>query len=170
MADEKLNFNPDDLGAFDRAPDPADDLDAFDRASGVTVVPPGCYECRLECGELTVANSGRRAYRLRFVVLSPSEHAGFTLWRYCMLHDTANMNRAKAALAPLGLKSGADLRRNPFPEVGRRIVCKVLVGVQRDDPSRNEVLRFTVERDERDDGSAAARFALPPTPGEGGQP
>jgi hypothetical protein len=44
----------------------------------------------------------------------------------------------------------------------------VLVGIQKNDPARNDVIRFTVESDERDDGSAAARFALPPDKPEGG--
>lgn len=169
MADKPLNFNPDDLGAFDRAPDPADDLAAFDAASGATCVPAGWYLCRVEAGELVPTKTSKTAYRLRFVVVEPAAHVGFTLWRYFTFADPANANRAKAALAPLGLHSGADLKRAPFPEVGRTIFCKVLVGIQKDDPSRNDVMRFTVERDDRDDGSAAARFAIPPdAPKEGG--
>lgn len=161
MNDNPLNINPDDLGAFVRAPDPADDLSAFDAAKGVSVLPPGWYTCRLDSGEyVTTKSSAKPAYRLKFVVIDPTEFAGFALWRYELL-DAENANRSKAALAPLGLRTGADIRRAPFPEVGRRIVCRVLVTLQKNDPTRNDVPRFTVERDERDDGSAAARFALP---------
>jgi hypothetical protein len=170
MADKPLNFNPDDLGAFDRAPDPADALAAFDSATGATFVPAGVYLCRLEAGELVTTKTGKPAYRLRFVVVEPTEHAGFTLWRYYTFADSASANRAKAAVAPLGLLTSADLRRTPFPEAGRVILCRVLVGVQKDDPTRNDVVRFTVERDERNTSSTgtATRFALPENGGEGG--
>lgn len=169
MTDKPLNFNPDDLGAFDAATDPADALAAFDAASGATCVPPGVYLCRLEAGELTTTKAGKPTFRLRFVVTEPAEHAGFTLWRYFTFSDAASANRAKAALAPLGLLTSADLRRVPFPETGRVILCRLVVGVQKDDPTRNDVLRFAVERDDRDAGTGtAARFALPPTTGEEG--
>jgi hypothetical protein len=170
MADEPLNFNPDDLGAFDRAPDPADALAAFEAATGATAVPAGVYLCRLETGELVTTRAGKPAYRLRLVVLEPTAHAGFTLWRYYPISDSASANRAKAALAPLGLHTATDLKRLPFPEADRLLVCRVLVGVQKDDPTRNDVLRFTVERDERGNTPAtAARFALTQKAGEGGR-
>jgi len=169
MADESLNFNPDDLGEFDRAPDPAEALAAFDKASGATFVPAGVYLGKLEAGELVTTRAGKPAYRLRFAVVEPAAHAGFTLWRFYTFADPGNANRAKAALAPLRLCTGADLRRCPFPDTGRLILCRVLVGIQKDDPTRNDVIRFTVERDEGDDSSAAARFSLPPDgSGEGG--
>ncbi|VTR91693.1 unnamed protein product [Gemmata massiliana] len=169
MLDKPLNFNPGDLGAFDSAADPGEALAAFDSASGVTVLPAGWYTCRLESGELHTTKAGKLAYRLRFTVVEPAEHAAFSLWRYFTLADPANANRAKAALASLGLRSGADLRRAPFPEAGRVIVCNVLVGVQKDDPTRNDVMRFTVTSDERDNSTAAARFAVPSESGtEGG--
>lgn len=168
MADEPLNFNPDDLGAFDRAPDPADALAAFDAASGATCIPPGDYLCRLEAGELTTTKAGKRAYRIRFTVVEPVTHAGFALWRWFTFADAASANRAKAALAPLGITNSADLRRVPFPEAGRTILCRTLVGIQKDDPTRNDVIRFTVERDERGTG-VSARFALPTDGGEGGK-
>lgn len=161
MPDEKLNFNADDLDQFDRAADPDGALSAFDSAAGVSVIPAGWYVCRLEAGELVNTSTGKPAYRLRFAVQEPAEHAGFTLWRYYVLHDAANANRAKAALAPLGIRTSADLRRAPFPAAGRTITCKVLVAIQKNDPTRNDVERFVVVSDERDDGSAAARFALP---------
>src|SRR4051794_33895902 len=123
MADKPLSFNPDDLGEFDRAPNPADALAAFDTATGATCVPPGVYLARLESGELTLTKAGKQAYRLRFVVVQPSEHAGFTLWRYFTFANVANANRAKVALAPLGLRTSADLKRIPFPEAGRTIIC-----------------------------------------------
>jgi hypothetical protein len=168
MADEPLSFNPDDLGAFDRAPDPSDALAAFDNATGATFVPAGIYLCRLEAGELTTTRAGKQAYRLRFVVVEPTEHAGFPLWRYYTFADKASANRAKAALAPLRISTSADLQRIPFPEAGRVIICRVVVGIQKDDPTRNDVVRFTVVSDDRDDGTAASRFALPPKAGEGG--
>jgi hypothetical protein len=170
MADKPLNFNPDDLGAFERAADPTDALAAFDSASGETCIPAGWYSCRIEAGELLTTKSGKPAYRLRFAVVGPAEHAGFTLWRYYTL-DAANAGRAKAALAPLGLNTSADLRRAPFPEVGRLIRCKVLVAIQKNDPSRNDVERFIVERDERGGGDTGtpARFALPEEREEGGE-
>lgn len=168
MADKPLNFYPDDLGAFDRSPDPTDDLSAFDNATGATFVPAGWYLCRLEAGELVATKAGKQAYRLRFVVIEPAAHTGFTLWRYCTFAAAANANRAKAALAPLGLRTSADLRRAPFPEAGRTILCRVLVAIQKNDSTRNDVERFTVERDQCDDTTAAARFALPPDAGEGG--
>jgi hypothetical protein len=168
MADKPLNFNPDDLGAYDRAPDPTDELAAFDNATGATVVPPGVYLCRLEAGYLKKTQAGRQAYWLRFVVVEPAEHAGFTLWRCYTFGDAGNANRAKAALAPLGLSTSADLHRAPFPEVGRIIICRLIVGIQKNDPTRNDVVRFAIERDERDGGNAAVRFALPPDNPEGG--
>lgn len=160
MPDEQLNFNPDDLGGFDRARNPGDDdLSAFDAASGATFVPPGWYECRLEAGTLFTTSTGKPAYSLRFAVIEPAEHVPFLLWRNCLL-DAANANRSKAMLAPLGLRTGADLKEL-FPKPGRTIRCRVLVTMQKNDRTRNDVQRFTVERDDRDDGHAAARFALP---------
>jgi hypothetical protein len=164
MADAPLNFNPDDLGDdFDSAPDPSDALSAFDNAAGVTVLAPGWYECRLESGAYVTTKKGKPAYRIKFAAVAPAEVAGFVLWRYQLL-DADNANQAKAALSPLGIRSGADIRRAPFPEAGRRITCRVLVGVQKDDPTRNDVLRFEVVSDERDDDSSAGRFALPNQP------
>ncbi|MDY3555749.1 hypothetical protein R5W24_004895 [Gemmata sp. JC717] len=168
MADEKLNFNPGDLDQFDRAPDPDDALSAFDSAAGVSVIPPGWYVCKLEAGELVTTSTNKPAYRVRFSVLEPAEHAGFSLWRYFVLHDVANANRAKAALAPLGIRSSADLKRVPFPEADRLITCRVLVAVQKNDPTRNDVERFAVVRDERDASTVAARFLLDPNAATGG--
>ena len=170
MADEKLNFNPDDLSGFDRARNPGDDdLSGFDNATGATFVPAGWYLCRLEAGEYLNTKSGKPAYRLRFIIVEPAAHEGFALWRDYTLDTRLNNERAKAALAPLGLHTGADLKRAPFPEAGRTIMCRVLVAIQKNDPTRNDVERFTVVSDERDDGNAAARFALPPdAPKEGG--
>jgi hypothetical protein len=172
MTDQPLNFNPGDLGAFDSAPAPADELAAFDAATGATHVPAGKYLCRLEAGELTTTRAGKPAYRLRFIVVEPTEYAGFALWRYHTFGDAACVNRAKAALAPLGISTSADLRRIPFPESGRTIICRVVVGVQQrpDGTTGNDVIRFTVERDERAANDTAARFALPPDAGEGGAP
>jgi hypothetical protein len=147
MADTPLNFDPDSLGDFDAAPDPADGLAAFDAASGATCVPAGTYTATLEAGELVTTKAGKPAYRLRFHVVEPAAHAGFALWRYYVLTPMDQANKAKAALAPLRLRTSAELQKSPFPEAGRTITCKVLVGLQKDDPTRNDVLRFSVESD-----------------------
>lgn len=162
MPEKPLDFNSEALGAFDNAPDPADALAAFDAATGATCIPAGEYLCRLDAGELLTTKTGKPAYRLRFSVVEPAAHAGFALWRYYVMHDKPSAERAKAALAPLGLCTGVDLRRTPFPEPGRTIICKVLVTIQKNDPTRNDAERFTVVSDERDETTAAARFALPP--------
>ena len=171
MAEEKLNFNPSDLGGYDAAGTTgADDLAGFDAATGATFVPAGLYLCKLEAGDLLRTKStGKQAYRLRFSIVGPAEHVGFALWRYYTLDDKAAMNRAKAALAPLGLQTGADLRKSPFPETGRSILCRVLVTVQQkpDGSTGNDVQRFTVEKDDR---TPPNPFAVPTDGGEGGKP
>jgi|GEM_PF-3199091 len=165
MADGKLTFNAADLGAFDRAPDPTDALAAFDAASGVTVLPPGWYVCRLERGELVTTRKGKQAYRLRFAV-QEAAHAGFLLWKYYLLTTTNEFNIAKNALAPLGIRTGPDLQR-AYPPPGRAVTCRVLVSIQRDDPTRNDVERFEVLSDEPDTSSAANRFLLDPSAATG---
>ncbi len=150
MPDVPLNFDPASLESFDDATNPVDALAAFDAATGATCIPAGKYLCRLEAGELVTTNSGKPAYRLRFVVVERTAHAGFTLWRYYVLNDKQNADRAKTALAPLGLRTSADLKRSQFPEAGRTIICGVLVGVQKNDPTRNDVIRFEVVSDARD--------------------
>jgi hypothetical protein len=169
MADEKLNFDRDDLSGFDAAGTPGDALAGFDSASGATFVPAGNYLCQLESGALVMTKAGKTAYRLRFAVAEPAEYAGFALWRYFVMGDRANDNRAKAGLAPLGLRTAADLRRSPFPDPGRSILCRVLVAVQEkpDGTTGNDVVRFTVERDDR---AAPNPFAVPLDAGEGGTP
>jgi hypothetical protein len=171
MGDEKLNFNPDDLGGFDAAGSSGDDdLGGFDAAAGVTFVPGGWYLCKLEAGDLLRTKStGKRAYRLRFSVIEPAEHVGFALWRYYTLDTQAAQNQAKAALSPLGLTNQVKLRVKPFPEAGRSIICRVLVGVQQkpDGSTGNDVIRFTVERDDR---TPPNPFAVSPDGGEGGKP
>ncbi len=147
MPDVPLNFDPAALESFDAAANPADSLAAFDAATGATCIPAGKYLCRLEAGELVTTKSGKPAYRLRFVVVEPTAHAGFALWRYHLLHDKQSADRAKAALAPLGLRTSADLKRSPFPEAGRTIICGVLVAIQKSDSSRNDVERFEVVSD-----------------------
>lgn len=169
MSDRPLNFDPSSLGSFDAAHDPADALAGFDSADGVTTVPPGMYRCQLQSGELVTTKTGKSAYRLRFVVDEPEKHAGFQLLRYFVLNDPANANRAKAALAPLGLKSSADLKQFPFPQPGRTIICKLLVGVQKNDPTMNDVLRFSIESDTA--GTAPTNpYAVPLDGGQEGVP
>jgi len=170
MADERLNFDSDDLADFDSAGTPnADALAGFDAATGATFVPAGTYVCRLEAGALVTTKKGKPAYRLRFAVVEPAEHAGFAHWRYYVLDTPDAQNRGKVALAPLGLCQAADLRRSPFPEPGRVILCRVLVGLQQrpDGSTGNDVIRFTVERDDR---AAPNPFAVPLDGTEGGKP
>lgn len=150
MSGEKLNFEAGAFRAFDAAC-ASDDLAAFDSASGKTYVPAGQYMARLEAGELWTTRAGKQAYRLRFAVTEPAEHAGFTLWRYYTFASPGAANMAKLALSPLGIRSSVDLKRTPFPEPGRTIICKLVVGVQQrpDGSEGNDVLRFAVESDER---------------------
>lgn len=176
-----LNFgssgNPFDdtkLSGYD-APGPAGfDLDGFDKADGTTTVPAGVYVCKIERGELTATKAGKTAYRLCFKTVEPSQHAGFTLWRWYVLADAAGMNRAKAALAPLGLTTAADLRA-AYPPIGKDVYVKALVTLKHDAQrgASNDVERF-----EPCDPLASAvappnPFAVPLTPpagntGEGG--
>lgn len=163
----------DTFSAFDAAPEPAAfDLSAFDAASGTTTVPAGVYTLRIERGELTQTKAGKPAFRLCFKTVEPVEHAGFTLWRWFVLDDRAGFERAKKALAPLGLRTADDLRR-PFPPLGKDVFVKALVTLKNDPqhgPS-NDVQRF----EPCDPPAGAVRppnpFAVPlPTPGEGGHP
>lgn len=127
---EKLNFGntgSDPLGGFDAAPNPHDaDLSGFDSATGSMTVPAGNYVCRIERGELNPTKAGKKAYRLRFVVVEPTAFAGFTLWRWFTLDDAAGMNRAKAALAPLGITTATHLRE-PYPPFGKEVYCQAVV-------------------------------------------
>ncbi len=170
MSDRPLNFDPGALESFDAATDPADALAAFDAATGATCIPAGKYLCRLEAGELVTTKTGKPAYRLRFVVVEPAAHAGFTLWRYFVLNDKPNADRAKTALAPLGLRTSADLKRTPFPDSGRVVICGVLVAIQKSDPTRNDVERFEVVSDSTT-AATPNPFAVDPNgTGEGGMP
>ena len=167
-----LNFGEGDfLNDFDKAPDPNGfDLSGFDAATGKTVVPAGLYCCRVERGELATTKAGKTAYRLCFKTVTPAEHAGYTLWRWFTLADAAGQNRAKKALAPLGLLTGDDLRR-PFPPLGKDVFVRALVTV-RNDPQYGET--NDVERFESCDPPVGFApmvnpFAAPlPTAGEGG--
>ena len=121
---EKLNFGNVDLTAFDASQAPGEfDLAGFDTATGQTTVPAGLYILRIESGELTTTKKGKPAYRLRFKTVEPNEHAGFTLWRWCLLDDAAGMNRAKAALAPLGITTVAQLRE-VYPPYGQDVYVR----------------------------------------------
>jgi len=123
-----LNF--DSFPNFDDAPGQGDgDISGFDSASGQTHVPAGTYLSKIECGELTTTGSGKNAYRLRFSVVTPTQHAGHTLWRWFVLDTAAGMNRAKTALAPLGLTSSAKLREE-YPPFGEDTFCLCLVTVK----------------------------------------
>jgi len=176
-----LNFgssgNPFDdtkLSGYDAPGAPGPDLSGFDTADGTTTVPAGVYTLKVERGELTTTKAGKTAYRLCFKTVEPSAHAGFVLWRWYVLADAAGMNRAKAALAPLGLTTSADLRR-PFPGF-KDVYVKALVTLKHDrerGPS-NDIERF--EPCPAPAGAVAPPnpFAVPLTPpdaaGEGGKP
>jgi len=136
-----------DLRGFDAAPDPQKiDLSAFDRAEGRPVLlPAGRYVLRVESGELAATRAGKIAYRMRFTVIEPSEYAGHSLNRWLLLDSPAACNRAKIALAPLGLTTSEALRR-PFPAPGQAVYVNALVVItpaRGDFPEANSVERFT---------------------------
>jgi len=136
-----------DLAAFDAATDPQKaDLSAFDRAEGrPALLPAGNYVLRVESGELTMTRAGKLAYRLRFSVIRPSEYAGHSLNRWLLLDSPAACNRAKIALAPLGLTTSEALRRF-FPEPGQAVYVNALVVIspaRGDFPVTNSIERFT---------------------------
>lgn len=172
---DKLQFGSggDPFAAFDAAPEPAAfDLSAFDAATGTTTVPAGVYVLRVERGELTKTKADKPAYRLCFKTVEPADRAGFTLWRWFVLDDLPGFNRAKAALAPLGLRAGEDLRRQ-YPPIGAEVFVRAVVTLKTNPqygPSNG------VERFEPCDPPAGAvpppnPFAVPlPPPAEGGQP
>jgi hypothetical protein len=121
-----------------------DDLAAFDNATGQTHIPAGWYVCTIARGEVTTTKNGKTAYRLAFDVCD-GQHQGFRLWRYFTFDTPGAANWAKLTLAPLGLKTSAELRK-PFPNPGRVVKVKVFVAL-RDDPQwgkRNDVERFEV--------------------------
>src|SRR5262249_19253455 len=128
---EALNDANDDLTKFDTAAG-GDDLAAFDAASGETHVPAGWYDCIIARGELTTTKAGKTAYRIAFDVRD-GQYEGFRLWRYFTFDSPAAANRAKLLLAPLGLKTSADLKK-PFPGPGRVVTVRVLAAM-RDDPN-----------------------------------
>jgi hypothetical protein len=142
---DALNDPNDDLNKFDSAS--GDDFAAFDAASGEVSVPPGWYNCTIARGEVTSTKKGKTAYRLAFDV-DEEPHRGFRFWRYFTFDSPAAANWAKLTLAPLGLKTAADLRQ-PFPAPGRVVKARVLVTL-REDPQwgkRNDVERFEVTDD-----------------------
>lgn len=142
---ERLNFGNDDLAGFDATPVPQEaDLAGFDSATGTLTVPAGPYLCRIDRGELTTTKAGKNAYRLKFVIVEPTEHAEFVLWRWFVLSDPASLNRAKAALAPLGIVTSAHLR-GVYPPIGCDVFVNALVTVRpaKDGyPESNDVERF----------------------------
>jgi hypothetical protein len=166
---EALNGPNDDLNRFDSAG--SGDLSAFDEATGETVIPAGLYLCDVVRGELvTTKTTGKTAYRLSLDV-SDGPHRGFRLWRYYTFDTPSTANRAKFALAPLGLTTSAELRK-PFPGPGRTVKVRALVAVQvRPDGTRsNDVERFTVESDTTAMPNPNAVNLDGFTPGEGGTP
>lgn len=134
------------LDRFDQAAG-GDDLAAFDAATGDTHVPAGWYACTVDRGELVTTKKGKTAYRLSLDV-TDGPHAGFRLWRYFTFDTPANANRAKVGLAPLGLRTSADLRKL-YPGPGRAVAVRALVGVQdRPDGTKgNDVERLEMVED-----------------------
>jgi hypothetical protein len=156
-----------DLAAFDAAPDPLRaDLSAFDRAEGRPVLlPAGRYVLRVELGELTMTRTSKLAYRLRFSVIEPSEYAGHSLNRWLLLDSPAACNRAKIALAPLGLTTSEALRK-PFPAAGQVVHVNALVVIKpaaNGYPESNSIERFTpCDRPaEATPGASTCPFAVP---------
>ena len=153
-------------GGYDAAPNPQDaDLSGFDSATGITVIPPGKYPCTVVRGELTSTKTGKLAYVLTIDV-SDGPHTGHRLWRYCLLDNPAAINRSKAILAGLGLKSSADLKA-PFPPFGAVVRVAAIVGLQRNDPTRNEVERIELIAIEK---APSSPFAVDLNAKEGGTP
>jgi hypothetical protein len=122
-------------------------FELFDRATGVTHVPPGWYECVVIRGEMVKTKKGKDAYRL-WMEVAAGPHCKHPLWRYYTLDTLPAANQAKAALAPLGLRTGADLSR-PYPAQGQVVKVRVLVAVQtREDGSTgDDVQRFELISD-----------------------
>jgi hypothetical protein len=144
---DALNGPNDDLRQFDAATSREADLAAFDEATGATHIPDGWYDGKLVCGEVVTTKTNKTAYRLTIEV-SDGPHRGYRLWRYFIFDTPANVNRAKAALAPLGLKTSADLRK-PFPDPDRSIAMRLLVKLRerRDGSQGSNVERFEVVED-----------------------
>jgi len=158
------------LDGFDAAPSlDGVDLSGFDNADGKLTVPAGVYLCRIERGELIVTRAGKPAYRLRFATVEPAEHAGFTLWRYFVLADAAGFNRAKIALAPLGIRCADDLRK-AYPPIGTTLYVRALVTIRpaKDGyPESNDVERFELCDPPAGTVAPPNPFAVPLNPGEG---
>ncbi len=164
------------LGKFDDADEPSAGFDAFDAADGTTHIPAGWYACTVHRGEATTTkSSGKPCYRL---VLDVAEgpHAGTRLWRYYVLDSLPNANRAKAALAPLGLTTGADLRA-PFPPFAKVVRVRVLIGVQdrpgfgkSNDVERLELVGIDDAPTDPDAVNPADYIPIPPAQPEGGSP
>lgn len=93
------------------------------------------------------------------------------LWKWFVMADTAGMNRAKNALAPLGLTTVAELRLG-YPPIGKEVFLKVLVTLKTD-PQRgpsNEVERFEPCPPPAGAVAATNPFGLPPDANEGVNP
>jgi hypothetical protein len=124
---DALNGPADDLTRFDTAAG-GDDLANFDNASGQTHVPPGWYCCTVVRGELRpTKKTGKPGYRLA-VEIADGPDKGFRVARTYTFDTAYAANLAKYALGPLGLRTGADLRK-PFPAPGRTIIVRVFLTV-----------------------------------------
>jgi hypothetical protein len=124
---DALGRPADPLAAFDAAP-AGDDLAAFDAATGQTHVPAGWYAAAVAKGQLgTTRSDGRPCYRLA-LDLADGPQPGLRVWRTFTFDTPANANRTKGTLAPLGLRTSADLRQ-PYPGPGRAVTVRVLLGV-----------------------------------------
>jgi hypothetical protein len=123
------------------------ELDDFDRASGATHIPAGWYAAEIDRGELVRTKTEKLAYRLCLGVVD-DPHVGFRVWRYLLIDTPAAANRAKAALAPLGLLRSADLSK-PYPAPGQVVRVRVLLGLQNrpDGAPANDVIRFELVED-----------------------
>ena len=140
------------------------DLTGYDSATGDTTIPADWYICEVENGTLTTTGSGDPCYRLRFAVVQSDKgdtsHAGTKVWRTIMLKDRSYFDRAKTALAPLGLTTGDHLQAT-YPPEGERVFCRCLVTLSNKPEygPRNFVERFT-KCDAPEGATAANPFAV----------
>lgn len=160
----------DDLNKFDTAGGDGE-LAAFDSATGETCVPAGWYVCTVVRGELKpTKKTGKLGYRLLVEITADGPHKGFRVGRTFTFDSAYAANLAKNALAPLGLRTGADLR-TLFPAPGRVITVRAFLSVgEWEGRPKNDLERLEVIEDRQTAANPNAvdldQFAA----GEGGRP
>jgi len=159
-----LNFSAAPLPNFNSPVPTGFDLTGYDSATGDTTIPAGWYICLVESGTLDTTGSGDPCYRLRFAVVQSDKGdtspAGTKVWRTLMLTDRYSFNRAKTALATLGLTTGDHLQA-AYPPEGESVFCRCLVTLSNKPEygPRNFVERFT-KCDAPEGATAANPFAV----------